>query len=467
MSTSRHPSLTLRLALLFALLAFITIVGLGVGLYRGLVNELVRRDEAALISRVEQLRTFLSDGNVLELIKTKPALFQNMMGNREAVLRISLKGGNTLLETNPGNLHIPPVTRVVDATSLSLDDVQHYPEVQDVPFAMVAVTMPSDIGELQVVAGRLMSERTALLAGYRLRIYLLATIAALLLAFGGCLLVHRGLMPLRRVARHTRRIGIENLSQRLDTRGVPRELLPVIDSFNTLLDRLSKGFTQLGEVSTDMAHELRTPINNMLGETQVALQQHRSVEGYQTLLASNVEELERLSRMLDNMLFLARTDPTSALGQRQLLNGKEELERIADYFEGPAADVGMDIRIASAGQVWAEPILLRRALANLCSNAIKYGAPNSKLSLAVNQADDGVTIAVSNHGATIAPEHLPRLFERFYRVDEAREQSSQSSGLGLAIVSTIMQLHNGRCSVTSQDGVTCFELFFPATGLAV
>lgn len=461
MSTSRHHSLTLRLALFFALLALIIIIGLGVTLYRGLVNELVRRDNASLIRRVEQLGTFLSDGNVLELIKTKPALFQNMMGNREAVLQIRFKG-DEVLETNPGHLHIPVVTKFGNIGSLSLDDVKHYPDVQNVPFAIVAVTMPSDMGELQIVAGRLMIERTALLAGYRLRIYLLATIAALLLSLGGCLLVHRELLPLRRVARHARRIGIESLSQRLDTVGVPRELVPVIDSFNTMLDRLSKGFTQLGEVSTDMAHELRTPINNMLGETQVALQQHRSLEGYQELLASNVEELERLARMLDSMLFLARTDPTSALDHRQLLDGKEELERIASYFEGPAADVGMDICICGSGQVWAEPILLRRALANLCSNAIKYGASDSKLSLRATQVDDGFIIAVSNHGTTIAPEHLSRLFERFYRVDEARGQSSQSCGLGLAILSAIMQLHNGSCRVTSQDGVTCFELFFPS-----
>jgi len=462
MSRSGNHSLTLRLALLFALLAFVTFVGLGVALYHGLATELVRRDEAALIGRVEQLRTYLSDSNVLELIKAKPALFQNMMGNREAVLRISLKGGDKLLETNPGNLQIPPFTKVTNASSLSLDDVQHYPDVQGVPFAIVAVIMPSDIGELQIVAGRLMTERTALLAGYRLRIYLLATIAALLLALGGCVLVHRALFPLRRVARHTQRISIENLSHRLEAQRVPRELVPVIVSFNSMLDRLSKGFTQLGEVSTDMAHEMRTPINNMLGETQVALQQHRSVEGYQELLESNVEELERLARMLDNMLFLARTDPSSALRRRQLLDGKEELARIADYFEGPASDVGMAMRISGSGQVWAEPILLRRALANLCSNAIKYGAPDNELSLQATSVEGGVILAIGNQGPTIAPEHLPRLFERFYRIDEARGQSSQSSGLGLAIVSTIMQLHAGRCSVSSLDGVTSFELYFPA-----
>ena len=165
----------------------------------------------------------------------------------------------------------------------------------------------------------------------------------------------------------------------LTASGAPRELLPMIEAFNAMLDRLAKGFAQLGQVSTDMAHELRTPINNLLGETQVALQQNRSIEAYQQLLASNVEELERLARMLDNMLFLARTDPASALRQRQELDAADEMERIADYFEGLAADVGYSIEAQGSGVIWAEPMLLRRALANLCANAIKYGAADSEL----------------------------------------------------------------------------------------
>ena len=276
------------------------------------------------------------------------------------------------------------------------------------------------------------------------------------------MLVQRGLLPVRRVARHAQGIGVGNLGERLDSQGAPLELLPMIEAFNAMLDRLGRGFVQLGQVSTDMAHELRTPINNLLGETQVALQQDRSIEHYQQLLASNVEELERLARMLDNMLFLARTDPASALRQRQELGALDEMERMADYFEGLAADVGIAINAQGSGVIWAEPMLLRRALANLCANAIKYGAPDSELFICATPTADGIRLQVRNQGQTIPAEHRPRLFERFYRVDESRERSAQSNGLGLSIVATIMQLHNGQCSVTSADGVTCFELFFPA-----
>lgn len=462
MNGLRH-SLTLRLALVFALLAFVSLTLLGVALYRDLERELIRRDDAALVNRIDQLRTFLNDSNALELIRTKPALFQNMLGNREALLTITSAGQTPLLVVNPGNLPLPSLTPVAMDRPLSLADVQHYPGVDGIPFAAVAATIDSgDMGSLQVLTGRLMTERTAVLASYRINVYLFASVAAVLLALSGYLLVHRGLLPVRRLARHAHGIGVGNLGERLDSHGAPRELLPMIDAFNAMLDRLGKGFVQLGQVSTDMAHELRTPINNLLGETQVALQQHRSIDAYQQLLASNVEELERLARMLDNMLFLARTDPSSALKQRQELDAADEMQRMADYFEGPAADVGIHIRAGGSGVIWAEPMLLRRALANLCANAIKYGAPHSELIIDATPCAEGIRLSVDNHGPTIPAEHLPRLFERFYRVDESRERSANSNGLGLSIVATIMQLHNGTCSASSQDGVTRFELVFPA-----
>lgn len=462
MSGLRH-SLTLRLALVFALLAFISLTLLGVALYRDLERELIRRDDIALVTRIDQLRTFLNDSNTLELIKTKPALFQNMMGNREALLTITPPGQEPLLVVNPGNLPLPSLAPVTMDHKLGLADVQHYPGVNGVPFSAVAATIDSgDMGSLQVVTGRLMTERTALLASYRLNVYLFASVAAVLLALSGYLLVHRGLLPLRRLARHAHGIDVGNLGERLDSHGAPQELLPMIDAFNAMLDRLGKGFAQLSQVSTDMAHELRTPINNLMGETQVALQQNRSIEAYQQLLASNVEELERLARMLDSMLFLARTDPSSALKQRQELDAADEMQRMAEYFEGPAADVGIHIEARGSGVIWAEPMLLRRALANLCANAIKYGAPHSELFIGATPSADGIRLSVRNHGPTIPAEHLPRLFERFYRVDQSRERSANSNGLGLSIVATIMQLHNGTCSASSRDGLTSFELVFPA-----
>lgn len=462
----RQHSLTLRLAVVFAALSFACFACLGVALYDGLERELVRRDDAALINRIEQLRTFLDDSNTLELIRSKPTLFENMLGNREALLTIGVPGEPPLLVVNPGHLDIPAPTPLVHVTPdrpLVLSDVSHQASVKGVPFSSLATVVASnDMGPLQLVTGRLMTERTEILRHYRLSVYALASLAAIAVALLGYLSVKRGLLVLRRLAQHAHSIGIGNLDQRLSVQGVPRELLPMVEAFNTMLDRLAKGFSQLGQVSTDMAHELRTPINNLLGETLVALQQNRGIEDYQQLLASNVEELERLGRMLDNMLFLARTDPASAMQQGQVLSMAQEARRIADYFEGPAADRGMHIEAEADCTIWANPILLRRALANLCANAIKYGAADSTLSIQARPSPGGTTLSVTNHGTTIAAEHLPKLFDRFYRADPSRERSADSNGLGLSIVATIMQLHKGRYTVTSAEGITCFELFFPA-----
>lgn len=457
----RH-SLTLRLALVFAALTFVSLAALGVALYRGLERELMRRDDAALVYRVDQLRTFLSDSDTLEQIRRKPELFENMLGNRESLLTVGAPGQEPLLVVNPGGLDVPSLQPVEAGRPLRLADVRHYPGVDGVPLAALSASMNAgDLGPLQVVTGRLMTERTAVLANYRMMVFVFASIAAVALAACGYWLVGRGLRPLRRLARHTQRIGVGNLAERLDSKGAPTELLPMIEAFNRMLERLATGFSQLSQVSTDMAHELRTPINNLLGETQVALQQHRSVEDYQQLLASNVEELERLARMLENMLFLARTDPEAALRQCQTLDAGSEIERIADYFEGPAAEVGITIRTEGGGAVCADAILLRRALANLCANALRYGAPDSELLIRASPSTGGISLSVINSGPTIAAEHLSRLFERFYRVDASREHSAQSNGLGLSIVATIMTLHQGRYSVRSEQGVTCFELFFP------
>ena len=360
----RH-SLTLRLALLFALLSFAALAGLGVALYHGLERELMRRDDAALVYRVEQLRRFLADGSTLDLLRTRPTLFENMLGNHESLLLVGTAGQPPLLLVNPGGLQVPDLPAVDVSRSLQLDDVHHLPGVDGVPMSALAVSIEAgELGRLQVITGRLMSERTAVLASYRLTVFVLAGFAALLLAVCGYVLLHRGLRPLSRLARHTRRIGVGNLGQRIDEQGAPLELRPMIEAFNTMLERLARGFAQLSQVSTDMAHELRTPINNLLGETQVALQQNRCVDDYQQLLASNVEELERLARMLGEHA-VSRQDrpgrgaaPASAAGRcrrtgadRQLFRGAGGGRRDQHPLHGNGGDLGRaDAAASRAGQ---------------------------------------------------------------------------------------------------------------------
>jgi len=167
--------------------------------------------------------------------------------------------------------------------------------------------------------------------------------------------------------------------------------------------------------------------------------------------------------MADNMLFLARTEHAQTMLELQEVQLATELQRLADYFEGPAEERGLRIEVSAKGQVLADPILLRRALGNLLANAVRHADADSTIALQTGQDDTGTWLAVENTGSTIPAEHLERLFDRFYRVDAARSDSTQSSGLGLSIVRSIMQLHHGRYAVSSQDGRTRFTLLFPRT----
>lgn len=457
-------SMVARLTLLFGLLSFAVLGTVGAALYNALEKQLILRDDTALVARVDQIRTLLRDEDLIDLIHRKPQLFANMLGNREALLVLKFPGQAPLIEVNPNKTPIPDVAPVAANAPLSLDVVHHTTGKDGVPFIVAAAAARTSDArqDLQIVSGRLMTERTRLLRTYRNQILMVVCGSALLLAMLAYVVVRRGLLPLRRLAAQTEVIGIRNLSTRIDAEVAPHELLPLINGFNAMLDRLEMSFTQLSQVSADMAHDLRTPIGNLLGQTEVALGQRRDVAYYEKLLGSNFEELQRLSKMMDNMLFLARAEHADHVIERKELDVADELQRIAEYFEGPADERGIGLASHGTGRVWADPMLLRRALANLLANAVRYADEGSEIVLAAEQGAEGTTISVENRGPTVAPHHLERLFDRFYRADASRQDSAESSGLGLSIVRSIMSLHQGRCYATSSGGVTRFSLFFPA-----
>jgi two-component system heavy metal sensor histidine kinase CusS len=277
----------------------------------------------------------------------------------------------------------------------------------------------------------------------------------------GFALARRSLQPLRLLAAKTGAISVSTLSTRIEQRATPPELDALITSFNGMLDRLERGFTQMKQVSADMAHDLRTPIGNLLGQTEVGLSQTRDVAYYQRLLGSNYEELQRISKMLESMLFLARTEqPDNAIERTDVLLA-DEFERMQEYFEGLAEERNVGLQWRDDGYVFAEPLLLRRALGNLLANALRYAEPGTSISTVAEQTRDGTALYVENHGPTIEPHHLERIFDRFYRADASRHRSSESSGLGLSIVRSIMSLHGGTWHASSSNGITRFTLVFP------
>jgi len=459
----KRLSLTTRLALLFALLAFGAMAVIGFALYRRLEQQLVIRDDGALVTRVDQIRTLMRDIDARDLIREKPHLFANMLGNTESLLVVRYADEAPLIVVNPGRTAVPNVTPVPPDAALSLAAVHHATQPDGTPFIYVAATAQGLPGqrELQIVSGRLMTERTRMLRDYRNQILLFATSAAVLAALIAYALARRGMQPLQRLADETASIGMGNLSTRIERHDAPRELDTLIGAFNGMLDRLERGFTQLKQVSADMAHDLRTPIGNLLGQTEVGLSQTREPAYYQRLLGSNFEELQRMSKMIDNMLFLARAEHADHAIERKALPVADEFQRMAEYFEDLADERDVRIECHGEGSVCADALLLRRALANLLANAVRYAEPGTAISMVAQQEPERTVVYVENRGPTIAPHHLERLFDRFYRVDESRQRSAESSGLGLSIVRSIMTLHGGTWHAASSNGVTRFTLGFP------
>jgi two-component system heavy metal sensor histidine kinase CusS len=442
-------SLSLRLALAFALVAVVLLGAIGLYLYRSLEREIVWRDDQALLGRLERMQALLDDSASIDALRQRPQLYENMLGNRDSLLWLLDAQGRALIEINPARLPIPTLP-AGDAAALT-----------DTDGARLAWRrLPGEAG-LTLVAGRLLAEREQMLAAYRVKLWWALSLGALLASVLGWLISRRALRPVRQLTRQALAIDVQHLHLRLDDSTVPNELEPLRVALNQMLDRLEQGFARLSRFSEDLAHEMRTPLGNLMGQTQQLLHRARAAEDYQALLASNQEEYERLARMIDNMLFLARAEQPAAAIERQRFALPALVEQLCDYFEGVAEDRGIQLLDETEGELCGDPELIRRALANLLANALRYGASDSPVRIVSGSEDGWRSVSVINLGPAIPAEHLPRLFDRFYRCDPSRAEPGDSGGLGLAIVRSIMQLHGGEVEVSSDAQATVFTLRLP------
>ena len=460
-TTGRWPrALSLRLALMFALVSVLLMGALGFYLYHSLEREIEWRDDQALVGRVERMRALIGDSDSIEALRMRPQLYANMLGNRDNLLWVLDAAGQPLIEINPTHLPVPalPPGAGVQLQYMG-QSIQSNAGAEPARLAWQHVNYEGQA--LALVAGKLLVERTQMLAAYRLKLWLALGCSALL-AFGlGWLVSQRGLHPVRSLAARAAAIDVQHLHLRLQGVEQVQELQQLGSALNQMLARLEDGFGRLSRFSEDLAHEMRTPLNNLMGQTELALRKPRSIDEYQTLLASNVEEYQRLARMIDNMLFLARAEKPDAVLHREPIALHDAVAQLCDYFEGMAEERGITLLNETDGTLVADPQLLRRALANLIANALRYGDADSPVRIKSKFTANQAEISVANTGEPINPEHLPRLFDRFYRCNPARSQPGDSGGLGLASVRSIMQMHGGSVHVHSDSAETLFTLHFP------
>jgi two-component system, OmpR family, heavy metal sensor histidine kinase CusS len=462
-SRTLSRSIAVRLAAGFIVVVLGALAGIGCYLDHALQSELQEADMHGLAGKLAVIRHNLGETRSPEALRAEFQRYAGMSVGYKT-LSVALRDASGVILASGGD-HVTDALEAAGPPAPGSPDRTYAVERSDLGLRVLAGEVR--LGDaanrvIEAVIALEVTDRRAITARYRAHTVLAVAIAALAAGLLGILVARAGLAPVQALAHRAGSISVSHLDKRLPVEDVPTELRELTDAFNRTLQRLDESFRRLSQFSADLAHDLRTPLGNLLGEAQVALSRPRSVEEYQAVLASSVEELERIHRMIDAMLFLARTDNVQASLNPQAFDAGAEVDRVAEYYEAVAAEAG--VRIARAGEltVHADRALFQRAVANLVSNAIAHTPPGGEIRCTLRDGPEGsAEIAVSNPGAGIPPELLGRVFDRFFRCDESRLDSAKGSGLGLAIVKSIMQVHGGRVEAQSEPGkLTVFRLIF-------
>lgn len=293
-----------------------------------------------------------------------------------------------------------------------------------------------------------------LLAGYRRQLWIVLVAGLVAAIWIGRRIAVRGLRPLREISQTVRQTRSTNLAPRVALENMPSEVEELGSTFNDMLARLGDSFERLSQFSSDIAHELRTPVNNLRGEIDLALSRQRTPEEYADVLGSLSEECEHLTRLIDSLLFLARAEQPAMQIHREDLDIGRELELVREFYEPAAAEEGVKLSAhAQSGLTFPlDRTLFQRAVGNLVQNGIAHTPREGEVRVEAHSKEGSLVVLVKDTGSGIPEEHLPRLFDRFYRADPARARNRGGTGLGLAIVQSIAHLHGGEAAITSHDG---------------
>jgi two-component system heavy metal sensor histidine kinase CusS len=473
----RAWSIARRLTVLYTLSAiFILAVASGF-LYWVLASDLREEDNQFIADVMETITTILrehpDDKATLrgEVEVEGPArryakYFARVMTPPEVVF-METPGMNEALP--PPDKFPPPAQEVDEFT-----DATEWRSPAGRPFLLAATWAPIGTNTNRralIQMGLEVRTEDATLANYRRWLALVLGLGILGSAAAGLFITRRGLRPVEAITAAAQRVTAAQLNARISRGHWPVELTTLASEFDKMLARLEESFTRLSQFSADLAHELRTPINNLMGSAEVALARSRTPEEYREVLESGLEEYNRLSRMIDSLLFLARAENVETKIQKVPLDAVKEIQSVLEFYEPLSAENSIELDCPQARRqpvetvtVNADSILFRRVLGNLVSNALQYTPRSGRVTIsAQNNGGQWAEVRVSDTGCGIPSEHLPKVFDRFYRIDPARAHHPQGTGLGLAIVKSIMDLHAGTVTVESRPGQgATFTLRFPA-----
>ena len=463
MKPAGRRSITFRLTLLFASASAAVLLVLGL-----LIGNLVERhfDEQGmevLQGKMELTRHALEKIRLASDLQALPQqLDDSLVGHHGLAVAVVAASGQTLFLTHGGEFP--------QALLANTSDTPNAPPIiwkakDGVPLRGISQTVRTGIEDAQPVVVAVatdISHHEHFMRSFRSTLWSVVVLAALITGLLGWMAVRRGLAPLHAIKREAAAITADRLHSRLPTEAIPVELVDLADTLNQMLSRLEDSFRRLSDFSSDIAHELRTPVSTLLTQTQVMLSRARTVDEYQDVLASNAEELERMGKMIADMLFLAKADNDLVVPHLETVDLRAEAEALASFYEALAEENGVTLTVEGNATAGGDRLMLRRAIGNLLSNAFGHTPRGGYVRVRIGvQGDRIATIAVENSGEAIPPEHLPRLFDRFFRTDPSRKRLAEGVGLGLAITRSLIQAHGGVASVRSAKGVTVFELQIP------
>jgi two-component system, OmpR family, heavy metal sensor histidine kinase CusS len=460
-----HASLALRIALVSALFGLVIAAGAIAAGYWALSLQLDERSAAALQGRRELLTHILAEIPSLQAAAEPANRFADLFFGHDDLHLALVNPATDKVLASSSDVAVHSVTALHHAISAA--DVMHsWVAPGGVRFSgMHGTAALADGHPVQFYLSMDRRHDVALLAGVTNAMGVALPLLLIVVALGAGLIARTSLAPLRRFNQLAASIGTKSLDQRVSVSGLPGELADMAVEFNQMLERIDDGYRRLQDFSGDLAHEMRTPVATLLGRTQVALSQTRNMIELREVLEGNVDELERLSTLIGDMLFIATAEHNSAPIASEPVELAAEANRVAEYMTLVAEEKSVELRVTgTAPAIPADRLLIQRAITNLISNALRHAVRGSTVAIHVCATNPfGASVSVTNRGEGIAPENLERIFDRFYRVDSGRDRLKGGTGLGLAIVRSIATAHKGTAAVQSQHGSTTFTLSLPGT----
>ena len=464
-------SLTLRLTLLFALASAFVLFLLGLFIGNSVEKHFEELDVDALTAKMQLVQHVFSKTPEIADNKALQRQLDDVVGHDDLVVLLFAPDGQRVYASQELEL---PVALLGSSGSSGSNKPIKWVSNTGTPWRGISALFSFQAGKEETrgetytgVVAIDISHHEHFMHLFQRTLWIFMVLATVAMGLMGWFVVRRGLMPLQMIKRRAAEITANRLHTRLPTEAIPLELVDLVATLNEMLSRLEESFQRLLDFSSDLAHELRTPISNLLTQTQVTLSKARTEEEYRDILASNIEEFEHLSRMISDMLFLAKADNKQLVPNREPVRLADEVVSLFEFYEVLAEEKAVHLVCTGTAVVCGDRLMLRRAVSNLLSNALRYTPSGGKVTVSIGENDLETQLTVENTGENIPAEHLPRLFDRFYRTDSARQRTTDGSGLGLAITRSILLAHGGHISVDSADGVTRFTLYFPASDRTV